>query len=351
MRKGLLFLSAFMLLIESVSASILTKKEPPLKIQPPPKVLFPKGQIENETTYLLGFSYLGGAAGQIERRVGTTGVTPRQATQPAVGQIVSAATQWMNGFQFDFAASTPGVGSNSFVINYSVLTGNNPTPETVTTSVSNPTLLPSFSTNNVTGATSLVVSVSSQYNLPSLQDGYFAYARSSFNNPFLSLLFMGGFHGLSLNHNMNVAYTDVSSGILTYNMKEVTYGAGPALGFISSKLISDNFAFRGTFLASAPLCNHSLTQSDLYLDANANATFGYNVNSVNQLRQHFVGHLDLEAVFQSQFGQNGSIEFVLSWHVKQYINQSYLTAMLNNQNASPSTIQVNMLRAGLVFIF
>ena len=121
--------------------------------------------------------------------------------------------------------------------------------------------------------------------------------------------------------------------------------------YVSSKLISDNFAFRGTFLASAPLCNHSLTQSDLYLDANANATFGYNVNSVNQLRQHFVGHLDLEAVFQSQFGQNGSIEFVLSWHVKQYINQSYLTAMLNNQNASPSTIQVNMLRAGLVFIF
>jgi hypothetical protein len=351
MNKMLLMFSMAFFSLNTMYASILTKKEPPVKIEPPPKVLFPKGAIEDETTYLLGFSYLGGAAGQIERRVGTTGVTARQATQPTSGQIVSAATQWMSGFQFDFAASTPGMGSNSFVLNYSVLTGNNPTPETVYTSDTNPSLLPSFSTNNVTGETSLVVAVNSQYNLPSLQDGYFTYARSSFANPFLSLLFMGGFHGLSLNHNMNVAYTDTSNGILTYNMKEVTYGAGPALGFISSKLISGNFAFRGTFLASAPLCNHSLTQSDFYLDDNGVASFGYNVNSVNQLRQHFVAHLDLEAVFQSQLGQTGSIEFVLSWHVKQYINQSYLTAMLNNQNASPSTIQVNMLRAGLLFIF
>jgi hypothetical protein len=351
MKKGLLIASMVLFSFNPVHASILTKKETPPKVQPPPKVLYPKGQIEDETTYLLGFSYLGGAAGQIERRVATSGVSARQATEPTQGSIVSAPTQWMSGFQFDFAVSTPGAGSNLFVINYSVLTGNNPTPETVTTSTTNPTLLPSFATNNVTGATSLVVSVNSQYSLPSLQDGYFAYARSSFANPFLSVLFMGGFHGLSLSHSMYASYTDTSSGVLTYNMQEITYGAGPALGFISSKLISPNFAFRGTFLASAPLCNHSLTQSDLYTDANGNSTFGYNVNSVNQLRQHLVAHLDVEAVFQSNLGEKGFLEFVLSWHVKQYINQSYLTAMLNNQNAPPTTIQVNMLRAGLVFIF
>ena len=159
-----------------------------------------------------------------------------------------------------------------------------------------------------------------------------------------------GLHGFCLNHKLNASYEDASANTTSFSMQEVTFGAGPLVGFSSTKRILESFALRGTFFASAPLSNHSLTQSDLYVSGDV-PSYGYNTKSVNQLRGHIVAHLDLEAIWRAEFLGGSCLEFILAWHVKQYINQSYLTAMSNNQNAPPSTVQVNVLKAGFSFIF
>ncbi len=345
-------ISALLLSATAINASSILPKVPEVKIEPISPILYPHGQDPLGPSFLFGLSYLGGAGGQMARRVATSGVVgTRTATQPASGSIISAPTQWMSGFEIDFCGSSSGQGSNSFGITYSLLTGNSNT-STTNGSTTTPNILPSFSTNYSTGNTTLMSSVSSQYNMPSLQDGLFTYSRSLFVNPYLSVMVLTGLHGLSLNHKMNVSYVDLASGVTSLYMKEVTYGLGPLVGFTSTKKLSTGFALRGTFFASAPLCNHSLTQSDSFLNIFTGATtYGYNANSANQLRQHFVGHLDLEAVFRSEFVNFSAFEFILGWHVKQYVNLSYLTSMSNNQNAAPSSIQVDTLKIGLLFIF
>ena len=352
MRLQLSLISAILLSTTAINAtSILPIKPKPL-VEPISPILYPHGQEPIGPAFLLGLSYLGGAGGQLARRVATSGVIgTRTATQPASGSIISAPTQWMNGFELDFCISTGGSGSNSFGLVYSLLTGNSST-STTNGSTTTPNILPSFSTSYATGETVLMSSVSSNYNMPSLQDGQFTYSRSIIVNPYLSIMILTGLHGLSLNHKMNVSYVDLATGVTNLNMKEVTYGLGPLVGFVSTKKLSTGFALRGTFYASAPLCNHSLTQSDSFLNVITGATsYGYNANSANQLRQHFVGNLDLEAVFRSEFINFSAFEFILGWHIKQYVNLSYLTSMSNNQNAAPSTIQVDALKLGLMFIF
>lgn len=355
MRLQLSLISAILLSTTVINAtSILPVKPKPL-IEPIAPILYPHGQEPLNTVFLIGLSYLGGAGGQVARRVGTSGVIgSRTFLQPAVGTIISAPTQWMNGFEIDFCISTPGVGSNSFSFVYSVLTGNS-TTSTTNGSTTSPNILPAFSTNYATGETTLMSSVSSNYNMPSLQDGQFTYSRSLFVNPYLSIMILTGLHGLSLNHKFNVSYVDLTDsppGVINLFMKEVTYGIGPLVGFTSTKKLSNGFGLRGTFYASAPLCNHSLTQTDSFQDIlNALTYFGYNATSNNQLRQHLVANIDLEAVFRSEFINFSAFEFIIGWHNKQYINLSFLTSMSNNQNAAPSTIEVDTLKLGLMFIF
>ena len=324
------------------------QKEPP-KTEFISPILFPNGQSLEVPTLLFGISYIGGGGGQIERRVGTSGVIfPRTSTPPSRGNIISAPSPWMNGFQFDFCGSTAGLGSHSFGFTYNLLSGNSRTA-THTSSFINPDILPSFALYNNTGDTGLVTKIASQYHMPSLQDAIFTFSRSIFVNPYLSVMILSGLHGFVINHRMIVDYTDQSTGVTTLTMKELTYGAGPYVGFIATKKIVDFFAFRAVIAASAPLSNHTLKQNDMYVLGNV-PYYGYNTGGTNQLRQHFVGHLDLEAVFRGGF-LTSAVEFILAWHVKQYINQSYLTTMSNNQNAPPSTIQLDTFRAGLSFIY
>ncbi len=349
MRNHLILAGALLLSMPAAHASFLL----PHKELPKPEyvspILFPNGQSLEFPTILFGVSYIGGAGGQIERRVGTSGVVfPRINTPPPRGNIISAPSPWMNGFQFDIAGSTSGLGSHSVAFTYNLLSGNSRTA-THTSSFVDPNILPSFAIFNNTGETELVTKVASEYHMPSLQDAILTFSRSLFVNPYLSVMVLSGLHGFIINHRMIVAYTDQSTGVTRLAMKELTYGAGPYVGFTATKKMADFFAFRAVLAASAPLSNHTLKQNDQYLLGNV-PFYGYNTGGTNQLRQHFVGHLDLEAVFRSGF-LSSSVEFILAWHVKQYINQSYLTTMSNNQNAPPSTIQLDTFRAGLTFIF
>ncbi len=329
--------------------SILPVKPVPLP-DPIPPILFPNGQSFLIPTCEVGVSYLGGNAGQIENRVGTSGVIEtRTASGPSEGQILTAPVPWVNGFELNFVGSTAGLGFNTIALNYTLLTGNS-TTNTVTSDAASPNILPSFALNNATGATDLVVGVSSTYSMPTFQDATLTFSKSLLMNPYLSVLFLTGLHGFALNHTLNVQYTDTSAGITSLTMQEVSYGAGPLIGFITSKKFTEGFAIRGVFAASAPLSNNSLTQSDSYL-LGTSKTYGYNTTSSTQLSQYFVAHLDLELVFRTLHFLSLSVDTVLAWHVKQYLNISYLTAMSNNQNAAPSTIQTDTLRLGILFNF
>ncbi len=334
------------------ASSILPPKIKEVKPEPISKILYPHGQQSTvEPAFVTSVSYLGGGAGQMERRVGTSGViSPRTVKGPSSGSIISAPASWANGFELNFCGSTPGQGSNSFKATYSILTSSSSPSTTASGSATTPGILPSFALNNLAVTSPLATSVTSYYNMPSFQDALFSFSRSLFANEYLSIMIMTGLHGFALNHRMSVAYKDTSGGVTTLKMSEATYGAGPLIGFCSTKLILPNFAIRGILLASAPLSNHALGQSDYYVHGGTK-TIGYNASSTNQLRQHLVLHLDLEAIFRADLLFGTALEFLLCWHVKQYVNQSYLTTMSNNQNAPPSSVQVNTIKAGLAFIF
>ncbi len=352
MKKPFLFLGAFLLSAGSVHGFSWLPKPP--ESQPReiiPNILYPHGFSLTDATFLFGVSYLGGAAGQIERRVATSGiVSPRTTTRPSQGSIISAPNQWINGFELDFCGTSSGLGADSFGLNYSFLTASGVSSTTLSTTPGSADILPSFALNNATGDTALIDSVSSKYSVPSFQDGFFTYSKSLFLNPWLSIMITGGLHGFSLNHKLSVDYTELSDAVTSLKMNETTFGVGPLVGFCATKKVTKEFALRGIFLASAPFSNHTLEQSDQYTIGGV-TTYGYNVKSTNQLRQHFVAHMDLEAVFRHNFLNQTALELIIAWHVKQYINQSFLTAMSNNQNAAPSTIQVNTLKVGLTTIF
>lgn len=329
--------------------SILPTKPIPLP-DPIPPILFPNGQSLLIPTCEVGISYLGGNAGQVENRVGTSGViSPRSTSGPSQGQILTAPLPWVNGFELNIVGSTAGLGFNTIALNYSILTGNSST-STVTSDAANPNILPAFALNNATGETNLVVGVSSTYSMPTFQDATLTFSKSLLMNPYLSVMFITGLHGFALNHTLNVQYTDTSTGLTSLTMQEISYGAGPLVGFITSKKFTEGFALRGVFAASAPLSNNSLTQSDSYL-LDKIKTYGYNTKSTAKLSQYFVAHLDLELVFRTMHFLALSVDTVLAWHVKQYLNISYLTAMSNNQNAAPSTIQTDTVRLGILFTF
>ncbi len=352
MKKPFLLLGAFILSFQSVHGfSWLPKPPEPKALEIIPEILYPHGWSPTEPTYLFGVSYLGGAAGQIEKRVATSGiVSPRTTTRPSDGSIISAPNQWINGFELDFWATTSGLGEDSFGLTYSLLAGNGTSSTTFSTTPGSGDILPSFALNNVTGETSLVDSVTSKYSIPSFQDGSFTYSKSIFINPWISFMFTCGLHGFSMIHKLTVNYTDLTEAVTTLKMKETTFGAGPLFGFCGTKKITKGFALRGLLFGSAPLSNHTLKQSDEYT-VGTTTTYGYSARSTNQLRQHFVAHMDLEAVFRNDFLNKTALEVIVAWHVKQYLNQSFLTAMSNNQNAAPSTIQVNTLKVGLTTIF
>jgi hypothetical protein len=352
MKKPFLILGTFLLSASSVHGfSWLPKPPEPKSAEIIPEILYPHGWSLTHGTYLFGVSYLGGAVGQIEKRVATSGVvSPRVSKRPTSGSIISASNQWVNGFQLDFCGTTSGLGEDSFGLNYSFFSGGGISTTTLSQTPGNEDILPSFALNNVTGATALVDSVTSKYSVPSFQDGFFSYSKSLFVNPWISLMVTGGIHGFSVVHKLLIDYKQLSGAVTTLKMKENTFGAGPLIGFIGTKKVTDDFALRGTFLASAPLSNHTLQQSDEYR-VGSETTYGYSANSTNQLRQHFVAHMDLEAVFRRGFLNQNALELIIAWHVKQYLNQSFLTAMSNNQNTPPSTLQVNALRVGLSTIF
>lgn len=352
MKKPFLILGAFLLSASSVHGFSWLPKPPETKpVEIFPEILYPHGWSMVDGSFLLGASYLGGAVGQIEKRVATSGiVSPRTSTRPPEGSIISASNQWTNGFEIDFCGTTSGNGADSFGLTYTFLTGNGISETTLSQTPGNADILPAFALNNATGANGLVDSVTSQYSVPSFHDGFLSYSKSLFINPWLSIMMIGGIHGFSVTHKLYVDYQELSGAVTSFRMKEQTFGGGPLLGFCGTKKILNAFALRGTFLASAPLSNHTLTQYDEYT-VGADTTYGYSANSTNQLQQNFVAHMDLEAVFRQGFINQNAIEVIIAWHVKQYINQSFLTAMSNNQNAAPSTLQVNTLRIGLTGIF
>ncbi len=352
MKKPFLLLGAFILSFQSVHGFSWLPKPPEQKsAELLPEILYPHGWSLTNPTFLFGVSYLGGAAGQIEKRVATSGiVSPRTTTRPSQGSIISAPNQWINGFEIDFCGTTSGLGEDSFGLNYSLLAGSGVSSTTFSTTAGSGDILPSFALDNVTGETSLVDSVTSKYSLPSFQDGSFTYSKSLFINPWISIMITGGLHGFSIVHKLFVNYKDLSEAVTSLKMKETTFGVGPLFGFCGTKKVTNGFALRGSLFASAPLSNHTLQQSDEYT-VGTTTTYGYNAKSTNQLRQHFVAHMDLEAVFRHGFLNQTALEVIVAWHVKQYLNQSFLTAMSNNQNAAPSTIQVNTLKVGLTTIF
>lgn len=356
MKKHVSFIGIALLGSAAIQASSIARPQQQMTAKPPelPFILYPNGQKMDEASFLIGMYYIGGAAGQTHCRVATQGI-PAVPTGnvPTQGGLVSAPKDWTNGFRIDFSGSSGGPNSHSISLSYSFMTSNNHA-KTVSKPNSEADMLPTFATSVPTGATSVQRKVTAHYKLPAFHNAAAMYSRSLYANPVFSLMAVTGIHIFALNHKLDTNYTaEVSGADAThfFHMGESTYGAGPLVGFTATKQLTNSWALRGNLFGSAPLASHQLTQNNKYQSSPAgDTTYGINTQG-NHTCTSFVGHVDLETVFRSEFDNGTSIELVAGWHIKQFVNTTFLTSFSNTQGNPAGSVELNAVKVGAIFIF